>query len=413
MGECLQGGAASMTQLLLAIIYLAFISLGLPDSLLGSAWPTMYIQFDVPISYAGIISMIIAGGTIISSLQSDRLTKWLGTGKVTAISVAATAVALFGFSFSHSFWALCLWAIPYGLGAGSVDASLNNYVALHYESRHMSWLHCMWGVGATAGPYIMGIALSMGQGWNMGYRYIGIIQVVLTAVLVFSLPLWKGRKSTTENLQNAEMEQLLENVSEKADTTAEKALSLREILKIAGAKEVMLCFFCYCALEQTAGLWASSYLTLHKGVSSETAAIFASLFYIGITVGRAISGFITMKLNDTQMVRLGQSIIVLGIMAMVLPGSNVLALAGLILIGLGCAPIYPCVIHSTPAHFGADKSQAIIGVQMAFAYIGILAMPPLFGVLASRISVALLPCYLFAILVVMVIMHELLTKKTA
>lgn len=402
-----------MTQLLLAIIYLAFISLGLPDSLLGSAWPTMYQQFGVPISYAGIISMIISAGTIVSSLQSDRLTKKLGTGKVTAISVAATAVALFGFSFSHSFWALCLWAIPYGLGAGSVDASLNNYVALHYESRHMSWLHCMWGVGATAGPYIMGIALSMGQGWNMGYRYIGIIQVVLTAVLVFSLPLWKGRKSTTENLQNAEMEQLLENVSEKADTTAEKALSLREILKIAGAKEVMLCFFCYCALEQTAGLWASSYLTLHKGVSSETAAIFASLFYIGITVGRAISGFITMKLNDTQMVRLGQSIIVLGIMAMVLPGSNALALAGLILIGLGCAPIYPCVIHSTPAHFGADKSQAIIGVQMAFAYIGILAMPPLFGVLASRISVALLPCYLFAILVVMVIMHELLTKKTA
>lgn len=402
-----------MTQLLLAIIYLAFISLGLPDSLLGSAWPTMYQQFGVPISYAGIISMIISAGTIVSSLQSDRLTKKLGTGKVTAISVAATAVALFGFSFSHSFWALCLWAIPYGLGAGSVDASLNNYVALHYESRHMSWLHCMWGVGATAGPYIMGIALSMGQGWNMGYRYIGIIQVVLTAVLVFSLPLWKGRKSTTENLQNAEMEQLLENVSEKADTTAEKALSLREILKIAGAKEVMLCFFCYCALEQTAGLWASSYLTLHKGVSSETAAIFASLFYIGITVGRAISGFITMKLNDTQMVRLGQSIIVLGIMAMVLPGSNVLALAGLILIGLGCAPIYPCVIHSTPTHFGADKSQAIIGVQMAFAYIGILAMPPLFGVLASRISVALLPCYLFAILVVMVIMHELLTKKTA
>lgn len=401
-----------MTQLLLAIIYLAFISLGLPDSLLGSAWPTMYQQFGVPISYAGIISMIISAGTIVSSLQSDRLTKKLGTGKVTAISVAATAVALFGFSFSHSFWALCLWAIPYGLGAGSVDASLNNYVALHYESRHMSWLHCMWGVGATAGPYIMGIALSMGQGWNMGYRYIGIIQVVLTAVLVFSLPLWKGRKSPIENLQNAEMEQLLENASEKADTTAEKALSLREILKIAGAKEVMLCFFCYCALEQTAGLWASSYLTLHKGVSSETAAIFASLFYIGITVGRAISGFITMKLNDTQMVRLGQSIIILGIMAMVLPGSNVLALAGLILIGLGCAPIYPCVIHSTPAHFGADKSQAIIGVQMAFAYIGILAMPPLFGVLASRISVALLPCYLFAILVVMVIMHELLTKKT-
>ncbi len=392
-----------MTQLLLAIIYLAFISLGLPDSLLGSAWPTMYQQFGVPISYAGIISMIISAGTIVSSLQSDRLTKKLGTGKVTAISVAATAVALFGFSFSHSFWALCLWAIPYGLGAGSVDASLNNYVALHYESRHMSWLHCMWGVGATAGPYIMGIALSMGQGWNMGYRYIGIIQVILTSVLIFSLPLWKERTEETE------VEELQTDPAENG----KKVLSVREILKISGAREVMLCFFCYCALEQTTGLWASSYLSLHKGIPAETAAAFASLFFIGITVGRAISGFITMKLNDTQMVRLGQSIIVLGVMAMVLPGSNVLALAGLILIGLGCAPIYPCVIHSTPAHFGADKSQAIIGVQMAFAYIGILAMPPLFGVLASRISVALLPCYLFAILVVMVIMHELLTKKTA
>ena len=401
-----------MTQLLLAIIYLAFISLGLPDSLLGSAWPTMYQQFGRADFLCGnyFHDYIRRNNCIQPAKRQTYEEAW--NRKSNCNQRSCNGGGFVWILFSHSFWALCLWAIPYGLGAGSVDASLNNYVALHYESRHMSWLHCMWGLGATAGPYIMGIALSMGQGWNMGYRYIGIIQVVLTAVLVFSLPLWKGRKSTTENLQNAEMEQLLENVSEKADTTAEKALSLREILKIAGAKEVMLCFFCYCALEQTAGLWASSYLTLHKGVSSETAAIFASLFYIGITVGRAISGFITMKLNDTQMVRLGQSIIILGIMAMVLPGSNVLALAGLILIGLGCAPIYPCVIHSTPAHFGADKSQAIIGVQMAFAYIGILAMPPLFGVLASRISVALLPCYLFAILVVMVIMHELLTKKT-
>lgn len=392
-----------MTQLLLAIIYLAFISLGLPDSLLGSAWPTMYIQFDVPISYAGIISMIISAGTIISSLQSDRLTKKLGTGKVTAISVAATAVALFGFSFSHSFWALCLWAIPYGLGAGSVDASLNNYVALHYESRHMSWLHCMWGVGATAGPYIMGIALSMGQGWNMGYRYIGIIQVILTSVLIFSLPLWKGRTEETE------VEELQTDPAENG----KKVLSVREILKISGAREVMLCFFCYCALEQTTGLWASSYLSLHKGIPAETAAAFASLFFIGITVGRAISGFVTMKLNDIQMIRLGQGIIVAGIAAMILPGSNILAMAGLVLIGLGCAPIYPCVIHSTPAHFGADKSQAIIGVQMAFAYIGTMLMPPLFGIIARGISVALLPFYLFAILIVMIIMHELLTKKTA
>lgn len=392
-----------MTQLLLAIIYLAFISLGLPDSLLGSAWPTMYIQFGVPISYAGIISMIIAGGTIISSLQSDRLTKWLGTGKVTAISVATTAVALLGFSFTHSFRVLCLWAIPYGLGAGSVDASLNNYVALHYKSRHMSWLHCMWGVGATTGPYIMGIALSAGHGWNMGYRYTGVIQMILTAALIFSLPLWKGRT------EEAEVEELQTDPVENG----KKVLSVREILKISGAREVMICFFCYCALEQTTGLWASSYLNLHKGIPAETAATFASLFFIGITVGRAISGFVTMKLNDIQMIRLGQGIIVAGIVAMILPGSNILAMAGLILIGLGCAPIYRCVIHSTPAHFGADKSQAIIGVQMAFAYIGTMLMPPLFGLIARGISVALLPFYLFVILVVMIIMHELLTKKTA
>lgn len=271
-----------MTHLLLAIIYIAFISLGLPDSLLGSAWPSIYTEFDVPLSYAGIISMIIAFGTIISSLQSDRLTRKLGTGKVTAISVVMTALALFGFSVSHSFAMLCLWAIPYGLGAGSVDASLNNYVALHYESKHMSWLHCMWGLGATLGPYIMGFALTGGNGWNMGYRYIGILQIVLTAVLFFSLPLWKGSKTT---------------FSDSTDTSR-KPLSLPEIIRIPGAKEVMLCFFCYCALEQTTGLWASSYLTLYKGILPETAASFASLFFIGITIGRALSGFVTMKLSN-------------------------------------------------------------------------------------------------------------------
>lgn len=385
-----------MTHLLLAIIYIAFISLGLPDSLLGSAWPSIYTEFGVPLSYAGIISMIIAFGTIISSLQSDRLTRKLGTGKVTAISVVMTALALFGFSVSHSFAMLCLWAIPYGLGAGSVDASLNNYVALHYESKHMSWLHCMWGVGATLGPYIMGFALTGGNGWNMGYRYIGILQIVLTAVLVFSLPLWKGSKTTA---------------TDSADTSR-KPLSLPEIIRIPGAKEVMLCFFCYCALEQTTGLWASSYLTLYKGILPETAASFASLFFIGITIGRALSGFVTMKLSNVQMIRLGQVLIAVGIITMLFPGLPLFSLIGLILIGLGCAPIYPCIIHSTPAHFGAERSQAIIGVQMASAYIGTCLMPPLFGILANRITVALLPLYLLAVLLIMVLMHELLTRKT-
>lgn len=390
-----------MIHLLLAIIYLAFISLGLPDALLGSAWPTMYSEFDVPVSYAGIISMIIALGTIISSLQSDRLTRKLGTGKVTAISVAMTAIALLGFSSSHAFWMLCVWAVPYGLGAGSVDAALNNYVALHYESHHMSWLHCMWGVGATVGPYIMGFALSGGKTWNTGYLYIGVLQIVLTAILVFSLPLWKERK-TSESPRNT-----------NENTTLEKPLTLPQIIKIPGAKEVMLCFFCYCAIEQTAGLWASSYLTLFKGVSAETAARFAGMFFIGITVGRAINGFIAMKLQDSQMIRLGQSIIAIGVIVMLLPGPHIISLAGLILIGLGCAPVYPCIIHSTPAHFGAGRSQALIGVQMASAYVGTCLMPPIFGLIANHISIALFPVYIMALLILMVIMHELLSKKTA
>ena len=387
-----------MVSLLLAVIYLAFISLGLPDALLGSAWPSMYLEFGVPVSYAGIISMIIAVGTIVSSLQSDRLTRWLGTGKVTAISVTMTAAALFGFSISHSFVMLCLWAVPYGLGAGSVDASLNNYVALHYESRHMSWLHCMWGVGATVGPYIMGAALTGGIGWNSGYRMIAILQVILTVILIFSLPLWKQRPQL---------------VDAEGKVVREKALSLKEIIGIPGAKEVMLCFFCYCAVEQTAALWASSYLNLYKGIPAERSASFASMFFIGITVGRALSGFITMKLNDVQMIRMGQGIIAAGILVMLLPLGEMASLTGLILIGLGCAPIYPCIIHSTPAHFGAEKSQAIIGVQMASAYVGTCLMPPLFGLIANHITVALMPLYLLVILILMAVMHECLTKKTS
>ncbi len=386
-----------MVQLLLVIIYLSFISLGLPDSLLGSAWPTIYPEFGVPLSYASIIYIIISMVTVISSLQSDRLTRRFGTGIVTAVSVGMTAAALFGFSISHSFLALCLWSIPYGLGAGGVDASLNNYVALHYESRHMSWLHCMWGVGATLGPYVMSYALTRNMGWNAGYRIIAVLQILLTVILVFSLRLWKGRIVTDSDTEN--------------EVTA-KALTLREIVQIPGAKEVMLCFFCYCAVEQTTSLWASSYLTLYKGIEPEAAAGFASMFFIGITIGRAVSGFITMRLNDVQMIRLGEVIVGIGVIILLLPMGGTASLVGFILIGLGCAPIYPCIIHSTPAHFGADRSQAIIGVQMASAYIGNCLMPPVFGLIANHISVALLPVYLIVLLILMAVMHERLTVKT-
>ena len=386
-----------MIHLLLAVIYASFISLGLPDSLLGSAWPAMYPQLGVPVSYSGIVFMIISVGTIISSLQSDRLTRRLGTGKVTAFSVAMTAAALLGFSVSHEFWQLCLWAVPYGLGAGSVDASLNNYVALHYESRHMSWLHCMWGVGAAAGPYIMGRVITGGGTWNGGYRCIALIQIALTAVLLLSLPLWKGRPQA-------------ENAAGAADA---KSLSVREAVKISGVKNVLICFFCYCALEQTTGLWASSYLTLYKGVPAETAASYASMFFIGITAGRALNGFAAMKLNDVQMVRMGELIIACGVVVMLLPLGARVSLAGLVIIGLGCAPVYPCLIHATPEHFGADRSQAVIGIQMACAYVGTSLMPPLFGLIAGHITVALLPVYLLVLLALMSVMHEGLIRKTA
>ena len=366
-----------MIGLLLGIIYISFISLGLPDALLGAAWPTMYQGMGVPVSYAGGIALIISAGTVVSSLLSDRLTKWLGPGKVTAISVGMTAAALLGFSVSSEFWQLCLWAIPYGLGAGSVDASLNNYVALHYASRHMSWLHCMWGLGASVGPYIMGKALTGGMSWNSGYRYIAIFQMVLTAVLFFSLSLWKNRQDSSDE-----------------SGKPVKALTMKRIFAIDGAKEILLAFFCYCAAEQTAILWSATYLVRHAGLSEEVAAGFASMFLVGMTIGRFLSGFVTYKLNDTNMIRLGQGIMVLGILVMLLPIGSPAATIGLMLVGLGCAPIYPCIIHSTPAHFGADKSQAIIGVQMASAYVGSTFMPPVFGFLANYVSLKLMPVFM-------------------
>lgn len=399
-------------QLLLAVIYVAFISLGLPDSLLGAAWPSIYPQIEVPVSYAGIISMLIAAGTIVSSLNSDRLTLRFGTGKVTATSVAMTAVALLGFSFSTSFLELCLWAIPYGLGAGSVDASLNNFVALHYKSRHMSWLHCMWGVGASLGPYIMGYALTGHAGWAGGYRIIGLLQIALAALLFISLPLWK---KTPVNIGVGDANSAPTHQANADDRQARPRTPVTpaQILRIRGAKAVMLAFFCYCAIEATAGLWAASYLNLQRGVSAEDAASYAALFFVGITVGRALSGFLTIRFSDDQMIIGGEALIVIGIATMVIPGHNIIALMGLVVIGLGCAPVYPSIIHAIPERFGADKSQAIIGVQMATAYVGTLAMPPFFGLIANRVSVALFPYYLMLLLFSMSASHRLLLRISA
>ena len=383
----------AMASLLLPVIYLAFIALGLPDGLLGAAWPIMYPAFGVDVSASGIVFMLISACTVVSSLCSDRLTSRFGTARVTAVSVALTAVGLFGFSTCRSFYMLCLWAIPYGLGAGSVDASLNNYVAVHYESRHMSWLHCMWGIGATAGPYIMGMILSGGGVWSTGYRIMGSVQLVLVVILFCSLPIWKSTRSGTRE-------------------TSYQPLKLREVLQIPGAREIMVAFFCYCALEQTAGLWSASYLVLHRGIDAETAAGYASMFYLGITVGRFLSGFMTMRLSDNSMIRLGFAVIGVGILLLFLPLGNGCALLGLVTVGLGCAPIYPCIIHSTPEHFGIERSQALVGVQMASAYVGISLMPPLFGLLSGRVGMWLLPWYLLMILVLMAVMYGKMRRKT-
>lgn len=398
-----------MYSLLLVIIYIAFISLGLPDSLIGSAWPIMHRDLQVPVSYMGIITMLISGSTILSSLLADRLTRKFGTGLVTAVSVFLTAAALFGFSVSGSFPLLCLWAIPYGLGAGAVDASLNNYVALHYASRHMSWLHCFWGVGCSVSPYIMSYALTGHSSWGLGFRIVSLLQIVLTAALFFSLPLWKkaaGPAPCTAGTDTAPAEP-----SDTA-TPSGKTLTIRQVLRLKGVPFVLITFWAYCALESTAGAWASSYLVQHRGIDAETAAMFASLFYLGITFGRFLCGFVADRLGDRLLIRIGILTALTGAALILLPFSaHFPALAGLIIVGLGCAPIYPSIIHSTPDNFGRENSQAVIGIQMASAYLGSTFMPPVFGLLAAHVSIGLYPAYLLLFGALMLFMSEQLRRK--
>ncbi len=375
-----------MVSLLLVVIYVAFVSLGLPDAILGSAWPSMYRELNVPVSYAGVVSMIIAGGTILSSLFSERAIRRLGTGLVTAVSVAMTAAALLGFSFSRAFWLLCIWAVPYGLGAGSVDAALNNFVALHYKSRHMNWLHSFWGVGAALGPYIMGLALSGGKSWNAGYQAIGFIQIALVLGLIFTLPLWRAK------------------AAEAGAAAGGSHPGMGRMLRLPGAKPMMAALFCYCAAEVTAGLWASSYMVLARGISAESAAKMTSLFYVGITAGRFLSGMASGRLGDRVMVRLGLTLAALGIAILFFPRGEAPLYAGLTLAGLGFAPIYPSLLHETPENFGRENSQTIMGMQMASAYTGSTLMPLAFGLMADRVGLAAYPWYLLTVTALMAAM---------
>ena len=378
-----------MITLILIIIYLAFISLGLPDSLLGSAWPVMQTDLSVGFSSAGIISMIISGGTIISSLLSGKLINRFGTGKVTFVSVTMTAIALLGFSAAPSFIWLCIMSIPLGLGAGSVDAALNNFVALHYEAKHMSWLHCFWGIGATSGPIIMSLFIAKNSGWRKGYFTISLIQFSLVFLLFITLPLWKR----------------FEKNDEDASVDEEKNTEKISPLKIPGVKLALVSFVCYCAAEATAGLWGSSYL-VNKGLSPDDAAIGISLFYGGITLGRFLSGFLTIKLNNCILIRLGQVICIMGAIFLLLPLPTYFSLVGLTFVGLGCAPIYPCMLHETPNRFGKTASQSIMGLQMAFAYMGSTFMPPILGFIASKTSITIFPYFLLFYMLIMLIGSE-------
>lgn len=380
-----------MFSLLLALIYVSFISLGLPDSLLGSAWPQMQESLGVSLSLGGVISFLITASTILSSLVSHQVIQRFGTGAVTMCSVAMTALALFGFSLSNSFFALCLWAIPYGLGAGSVDAALNNFVALHCKAKHMSWLHCFWGIGATGGPYIMGLCLSRGMGWQAGYRTISFLQMALTLILLLSLPLWKKQELPLSG----------------GETVRPQTPQWGKLLKRPGVKAALTAFFFYSALELTTGLWGSSYMVAVRGISAETAAKWISLFYLGITAGRFFSGFLTLRFSDDAMVRLGEITAIVGILLILLPLHNLFLCLGLILTGLGCAPIYPSLLHATPQRFGKSLSQSLMGTQMAISYLGSTTMPPVSGFLSEKISMGLYP----VLLLVFALMLTILTEK--
>jgi fucose permease len=354
---------------LLILIYVSFISLGLPDGVLGSAWPVMHAQLQLPLWSAGLISFVVSGGTVVSALNSGRVVRRFGTGKVTSVSVLMTAFALLGFSLATNLFWLLLFAIPLGLGAGSVDSALNNYVALHYKARHMSWLHSFWGLGASSGPAIISLVFSLGYSYRVGYRTLSAIQFVLVAILFLSLSLWKdsGKKKKVST-----------------DTATEKPLSL------AGVPYAMLTFFFYCSMETSTGLWASTYLVQVKGVGVELAALWGSLFFLGITVGRIASGFITFRVSNTRMIFGGLGVCFVSLFLFFSSSANLSGLA-LVVFGLGCAPIFPSMIHETPRRFGLEASQAVIGYQMASAYVGSMAMPPLFGFMASTIGLGWMP----------------------
>jgi fucose permease len=388
-----------MALLLLVIIYLAFISLGLPDSLLGVTWPVMQSDFDAPLETAGLLFMFIAGSTIISSLVSGKILKRFGTGKVTVVSTFMIAAALLGFSFAPSVIWLFLCAIPLGLGAGAIDAGLNDFVATRYKAHHMSWLHSFWGVGATLGPIIMAQFIT-GENWESGYLTIFGIQFLLVFILLLSLPLWNKVVSNQSTASNEVTESLNE---ESFDENVKP-------LQIKGVKLALGSFLLYCGVEATMGLWGSSFLVNVKELPAAVAAQWVSFYYGGITIGRFITGFITFKVNNRTLIRMGQLIALAGAILLILPFPSSFSLVGFIMVGLGLAPIFPCMLHETPTRFGKKHSQTIMGYQMAVAYTGSTFMPPLLGFVAAQSTIGIFPFCIVIFVVAMLLSSESLNN---
>lgn len=386
---------------LLPIIYLAFVCLGFPSSTLGSAWPSMYAAIGANVSWVGVLTAIIAAATILSSVLSAWLVEKMGTGRLTVASVVMTAAAMVGFSLSGEFWQLCLWSVPFGLGSGAADAALNAYVAVHYASRHMNWLHCMWSVGASGGPVVMSLCLSRGT-WSDGFRVIGLIQVAIAVVVTMSLPLWgRGRPSATEGARPADTR----------EAGGPGRIGTRALLALPGVREVLAGSFCYNALESTCGIWAASYCALGLGISAEQGASYTSLFYLGTMAGRLVSGFLSIRLSDKAMIRLGQGLVASGVLLLALRPAGDLVMVALVVIGCGCAPIYPSIVHETPRNFGEENALALTGIQFAVAFLGTLSIPPLFGLVAEAVGFGTYPAALGIIVAAMFLLVELANRK--
>lgn len=388
-----------MMTTLLIIIFITFIGVGLPDSVLGTAWPAIYREFNLPVSLAGYISATVSACTIISSLISSKVINKFGTGVVSAVSTLMTAAALLGFAFTDNAVFFFLLAIPLGLGAGSIDTALNNFVALHYSASKMNFLHCFYGIGVAASPYVMSLALGADDNWRKGYIIIGFIQFVIALIAVLSLPLWKKAKKKDES----------------DNPTPPKTLTLSQLFKMPAVRMSCFAFFSYCAMELCAGSWSSTYFVNIKGLSSDKAAQIAMLFYIGLASGRFLSGIVAQKIGRWRIIRIATLILFGAIIMFILPLPVPVAAFALFFIGLGCGPVFPNLTHLTPENFGADISQSVIGVQQASSYTGIMLMPWLFGILAQTISSALFPFYLLFLFAIfastLLLLQKAVTKK--